>query len=79
MFILLDTETMAEEALMHIHGPSKTVFTGRDFLQKLSGNEIENIIETCLFTTSGCSILKVVFDGRGDLVSRDVLEERDQF
>jgi len=46
---------------------------------KLARRAIESIIETCLFTTAGDSILKVVYDANGDLVPRSKLLERDPF
>jgi len=46
---------------------------------KLARRAIESIIETCLFTTAGDSILKVVYDANGDLMSRSRLTERDPF
>lgn len=59
---------MDERARELLYGIDQTIFTGRDFLTKLPRNDIQQIIETILFTNTGESILKAVFDRTGDLI-----------
>lgn len=72
----MDSDLMNERARELLYGPNQTYFTGRDFLNKLSRIEIEQILETIVFTNTGESILKAVFDKSGDLVPFKELKEK---
>jgi hypothetical protein len=63
----MDSDLMNERSHELIYGSSCTFYTGRDFLTKPKP-ELQTILETVVFTNTGESILKAVFDRSGDIV-----------
>lgn len=79
LFLYMDSDTMFERALELVHGQELSTFTASDFLSQASKAVTQSILETCLCTTAGESILRVVFDKAGRLVPRHLLKEARPF
>jgi hypothetical protein len=79
VFLFMDSDTMFERAMELLYSPSECTFTAGDFLQAGSEGLAGRVLETCLTTTAGESILRVVFDRDGQLVPREELVEVDQY
>jgi hypothetical protein len=84
LFLLMGSDAMFEAGMQLLHGQEQASFTASDFLDdglgygpRHSGRDTQHILETCLCTTAGESMLRVVFDADGQLVPRQRLKERD--
>jgi len=78
LFLYMDSDTMFERATELLYGPRLAAFTASDFLAAESAPLAQAVLETCLCTTAGESILRVVFDREGRLVPRHELREDEQ-
>ena len=68
LFVYCDSEKMSERAREFLYGQDQTIFSGSDFNQKLKKQDIAKIIETILFLNTGESILRIVYDSKGDMI-----------
>lgn len=79
LFLFMDSGTMSERAMELLYGREQIDFTARDLLQKFKRNDLQAILETCLFTTAGDSILRVVYDQEGRLIPRSELKLAEEY
>ena len=79
LFLYMDTDAMFERGVELVHGPALSTFTASDFLAEVSPASTQQVLETCLCTTAGESILRVVYDREGRLVPRRGLTEASPF
>lgn len=79
LFLFMDSDVMFERAMELIHTKTECVFSAIDFTATASEGLAARVIETCLCTTAGESILRVVYDKEGNLVPTADLEEVDQY
>lgn len=76
LFLLMDSNEMFEKASELLYEPAMMTFTGSDFVDKLSLNQKNQIIEICLFTTAGESTFVAMYDNKDNLVrDREALDE----
>jgi len=79
LFLFMDTDTMFERGVELVHGPELSTFTASDFQSPVSKTMTQQVLETCLCTTAGEPILRVVYDRDGRLVPRHTLEEANPY
>lgn len=75
LFLYMDSSVMFEQAFSYIHEKQCSIYTGSLF-HSMNMTTVATILEHILFTTSGESILRVVYDENGDLIPFSRLEEQ---
>lgn len=79
LFLYMDSDSMFEAGMELLYGPALSCFTASDLLRAGGEGLARQVLETCLCTTAGESILRVVYDKDGQLVPRDQLKEAEPY
>ena len=75
LFLYMDSDAMLEGGMELLYGRSLSAYAAGDVRSLGSEAAARQVLETCLCTTAGESILRVVFDRDGTLVPRHQLTE----
>jgi hypothetical protein len=73
LFLFMDSDPMFEVAIELLYGSVQSSYTASDFISsgELQTDAVsQKVLETCLCTTVGESILRVVFDNQGQYVPK---------
>jgi hypothetical protein len=79
LFLYMDSDAMLEGGMELLYGPALSAYAAGDLRALGSEAVARQVLETCLCTTAGESILRVVFDREGALVPRQQLTEASHY